>query len=68
MWSLFWKNLSFISAVDCSVEFDFALGVVWITDLFWLIGGMKWNEFYMVDCPLYLLFEVILQKLDTVTH
>ena len=59
MWGLFWKILSFISAVVCSVEIDIALGVVWITVLFWLIGGMKWNEFYRVDLSLYLLFEVI---------
>ena len=66
LWSIFWTIFSFISVVVCSVEFNLVLGAVWINDLFWLFGCIKWYETYRVDCSLYFLFEVILLNLNVV--
>ena len=62
IWSMFWKILSFISVVVCTIEFNLVLGAAWVNVLFWLNGYMTWYEFYRIDCSLYLLFAVIFSK------
>ena len=58
IWSMFWKILSFISVVVCSVVFNLVLGVVWVNELFWIIGCMNWYEIFRINYSVYLLFRV----------
>ena len=59
IWSMFWKILSFISVIVCSVEFNLVLGVVWVIELLWIIGCTKWYEIFRINYFVYLLFRVI---------
>ena len=58
IWCLFWEILSFISFRVCSVEFNLVLGVVWVIELFWMIGCMNWYEIFRINYSVYLLFSV----------
>ena len=58
IWSMLWKFLSFISFVVCSVEFNLVLGVVWVIELFWIIGCMNWYEIFRINYSIYLMFRV----------
>jgi len=60
IWSMFWKLLSFISVVVCSVQFNLVLGVVSVNVLSRLNSCMKWYEFFRSNYSVYLLFRVIL--------